>query len=186
MVAKIKTFLNAHEDIAQLVKFMLFSIIAFIVEYLSFTIIVLCLKNVDEPLIWFVFNYTTEAGGTGAFIGFLVSNILAQIVTFVINRKKTFKANNNVVYSAVMYSIMVCCIIVLNTWMGSALTKAINKSIENLTVCQYIGKLVGSFTAFVISFVMSKYVIMIRKPEPKTGTAAAEAVATTDTTEKAE
>lgn len=166
MFAKIKTYLNEHEDIFQLIKFAIFSFVAFLVEYISFTILVLCLRNTNQSISWWIFNYNTETGGLGALISFLISNVLAQVVSFIINRKKTFNANNNVIFSASMYAIMVCGIIIMNTWMGAALTKALNNVIANVTVCQYIGKLIGSFTAFVITFVMNKFVIMRRKEEP--------------------
>ncbi len=167
MIAKIKNFLQTHESIFQLIKFMIFSMVAFVVEYASFTILVLCLKSVNQPMDWFVFRYSAADGGTGAFIAFLISNVLAQITSFVINRKKTFNANNNIVFSAVMYAIMVCGIIVLNTYLGSVLTTAFSKVISNVTICQYISKLIGSFVAFCITFVMNKFVIMRRKKEPE-------------------
>jgi putative flippase GtrA len=183
MFAKIKTYLNEHEDIFQLVKFAIFSMVAFVVEYLSFTVLVLCLKGINQSITWWIFNYNTQTGGLGALIAFLISTVLAQIVSFVINRKKTFNANNNVIFSAIMYAIMVCGIIILNTWLGATLTRAFNKIIANVTICQYIGKLIGSFAAFVITFVMNKFVIMRRKPEPKEKgeyDAALEAVASLD------
>jgi putative flippase GtrA len=167
MFAKIKTYLNEHEDIFQLVKFSIFSFLAFLVEYISFTVLVLCLKNVNQSISWWIFDYGSSTGGLGALIAFLISNVLAQIVSFIINRKKTFNANNNVVFSATMYAIMVCGIVIFNTWMGAALTKALNNVIANITACQYIGKLIGSFTSFVITFVMNKFVIMRRKEEPE-------------------
>jgi putative flippase GtrA len=168
---KLKNFLATHESLTQLIKFTLFSIIAFAIEYISFAIVKASLKKINQDTVWWIFKYSTNEGGLGAMIAFFVSNVLAQIATFVINRKKTFKATNNVVYSAIMYAIMVCCIIILNTWLGGALTKVLNKSIKSLTACQYIGKLVGSFTSFVISFVMSKFVIM-RSPKKKAETVA--------------
>lgn len=157
---KIKEFLDAHENIAQLIKFTLFSLICFAIEYISFTIIVLCLKNYNVEANWWIFHYAPSDGGMGALIGFFVSNVLAQAATFVLNRKKTFHANNNVVYSAIMYAIMVCGIIVLNTWAGGKITAACNKSIDNVVLCQYISKFAGSVMSFAISFLMSKFVIM--------------------------
>lgn len=171
MIAKIKNYLNTHKDIFQLVKFTIFSMLAFLVEYASFTILILCLKNVNQPLNWFVFSYAADDGGSGAFIAFLISTVLAQIVTFVINRKKTFNANNNIVFSAIAYAVMVCGIVVLNTWMGGAITSALSSANWNVTLSQYVGKLAGSFASFVIIFLMSKFVIMRRVDKKDGGTA---------------
>ncbi len=166
MIKKIKAFLSTHEDIAQLVKFTLFSVVAFAVEYATFSLLLFFLKGVSRPVSWFVFFYSESDGGLGAMLAFFISNVLAQIVTFILNRKKTFHATNNIVFSAVSYAIMVFGIIILNTWAGGAITTALNKSIDNLVICQYIGKLCGSFMAFVISFLGSKFIIM-RKVKPK-------------------
>lgn len=166
IILKIKDYLIAHENIAQIIKYTIFSMLAFVVEYVSFTLLVLLLKNYDADAVWWIFRYTTENGGTGAMIAFFVSVVLAQITAFIVNRKKTFKATNNLAFSIITYSIMVCGIIIFNTWSGAAITEALSGVIPNLTICQYIGKLTGSFAAFVITFIMSKFIIM-RSPKPK-------------------
>lgn len=167
---KIKKYLNEHENIAQIIKYTIFSMLAFVVEYVSFTLLVLLLKNYNSDAVWWIFEYTKESGGMGAMIAFFVSVVLAQITSFIVNRKKTFKATNNLAFSIITYSIMVCGIIIFNTWSGAAITNALTKIINNLTICQYIGKLTGSFAAFVITFVMNKFIIM-RNPKPKTAAA---------------
>ncbi|MGI6702360.1 MAG: hypothetical protein ACOX3U_07905 [Christensenellales bacterium] len=164
--SKIGKYFEEHENIAQLIKFTIISMLAFVIEYTSFTLIILLLRGYKTEVVWWIFSYTEANGGAGAMIGFFVSTVLAQITAFIINRKKTFKATNNIVFSAVSYAFMVLGIVILNTWAGSAITSAVNKTIDNLTVCQYIGKFAGSFMAFVITFVMSKFVIM-RRVEPK-------------------
>ncbi len=166
MISKIKNFLRTHEDIAQIIKFTLFSLVAFAVEYSTFTLLLFLLKNMNSPVSWFVFFYSESDGGMGAMLAFFISNVLAQIITFILNRKKTFHATNNIVFSAVSYAVMVFGIIILNTWAGGAITAALNKSIDNLVLCQYIGKFSGSFMSFVISFLCSKFIIM-RKVKPK-------------------
>lgn len=165
-IAKVKNYLNTHETIFQLIKFAIFSFAAFVVEYVSFTVLMFALKNVNQDAIWWIFKYKSSDGGMGAMIAFFISTVLAQIASFVINRKKTFKATNNVVFSACAYAVMVAAIVVLNTWAGAAITTATNKIIDNLIICQYIGKLSGSFFSFVITFVMNKFVIM-RSPKKK-------------------
>lgn len=161
---KIKPFFEAHENIRQIIVYTLVSLICFAIEYISFTLIELCIKDYDEPFKWFLFSYDH----TRTFIAFLVSNILAQTATFVLNRKKTFKATNNVVVSGIMFAIIMICIILLNTYLGGIITRAsANSMIANgtdaavaETVGGYAGKLVGSFTAFVLSFLGNKFLVM--------------------------
>lgn len=171
---KIKDFLKAHEDIRQLVMFTLFSLVCFAIEYISFIILELTLARSDEPFKWFIFSY--ESGGSGEFIAFLVSNVLAQIATFFLNRKKTFHADNNIVYAGTMYAVMVCGIILLNTWLGGVVSDAVVKgSALPQSVAGLVGKLVGSVLSFVISFLMSKFVIMRKAKKHTDETEAADA-----------
>lgn len=162
---KLKDFLNKHEDLRQLVMFVLFSLVCFAIEYVTWLILELILAKEGEAFDWFIFHYTT--GGVGEFIAFLVSNVIAQICTFILNRKKTFKATNNIIYAASMYAVMVVGIIILNTWLGGVISDAMSNGTNvPQDVCALVGKLVGSFLSFVISFLMSKFVIM-RSPKKK-------------------
>lgn len=157
-------WLKAHENLRQMVFFIGFSLICFAIEYITFAILSACLKKVNEPFDWFLFKYDTGAGGKGGFIAFLVSNIIAQICTFVLNRKKTFNATNNIVISGIMYAGLVIVIILLNTWLGGVITDAIaNTKPDNdaiATVGGYVGKFTGSFLSFVINFVGCKFLVM--------------------------
>ncbi len=167
-IKKIKHFFATHENIRQLVLFTLFSLICFAIEYISFTILQLCLKSYNEPLDWFLFHYTQSGGGKGAFVAFLVSNILAQAATFVLNRKKTFKATNNVVISGIMFAIVIIAIIILNTYLGGVIGSAASQSMIKSgasaetaeVVSGYAGKLVGSVVAWVLSFLGNKFLVM--------------------------
>lgn len=95
-------------------------------------------------------------------IAFFVSITLAQIVAFITNRKKTFNANNNIVYSAIMYAIMVIIIIGLQTYTGPLLVAWLNAFIHNNNISSILGKLIWMSATFFIVFFMSKFVIMKR------------------------
>ena len=117
----VKKFFMEHENIRQIVVFTLCSLVCFAIEYISFTVIELCIKGLDQPVDWIVFEYDHAR----TFVAFLVSNVLAQTATFVLNRKKTFKANNNVVFSAIMYVITVVALIIFTTWLAGVLAPAV-------------------------------------------------------------
>ena len=75
----------------------------------------------NEHFHWFIFDYAAGregAFGTAGFIAMLGSKCIAEIISFTINRKKTFKANNNVVFSAIMYVITVVALIIFTTWLA--------------------------------------------------------------------
>lgn len=157
---KIKTFMQNHQNIFQLIKFTLISCIAAVVEIGTVNLLGLLLKPYSQPVNWFIFNYTAENGGLGTMIAFLVSTTLAQIVSYITNRKATFHADNNQVYAVTVYIIMVVCIILFQTWAGPAITIALNKSIANYALCLNISKFSLMTLTFVFVFLMDKFVIM--------------------------
>ncbi len=159
---KIKDFLNAHKNITQLVKFTFLSCIAAIVEVASLNILLAALKKyADTPVDWFIFHYGADENGLCGFIAFIVSTVLAQIVSFVVNRKKTFNANNNLAFSIIAYVIMEAVIIGLQIWSGPLLTGVLVKAgVSNHALASNISKFSWMFMSFVVVFVMDKFVIM--------------------------
>ncbi len=162
--SKIHKFLTDHANIFQIVKFTLISLIAFVAEFASMYALQYGLLDLygNVPFKWFVFKYTPEKNfGLAGFIAMLVSKCIAEIISFTINRKKTFSANNNVVFSAIMYVITVISIIILSTWLagddalGGVLGAAVGADLGNT-----ISKLLGSLLSWVIVFLMDKFVIM--------------------------
>lgn len=169
LIDKIKKFAAEHEAIWQFVKFTIISSIAGITEITSYTLLnSVILKSMNtEPFHWWIFNYNGGVGGgLGTMISFLISTTLAQIVSFVTNRKKTFNANNNIVFSAIMYTLMVIVIICLQTYTGPLMVIAIDKWLNNAAISGTLGKLIWMFLSFVIIFPMNKFVIMRKKKEP--------------------
>lgn len=159
----VKKFFMEHENIRQIVVFTLCSLVCFAIEYISFTVIELCIKGLDQPVDWIVFEYDHAR----TFVAFLVSNVLAQTATFILNRKKTFKATNNVLISGIMFAIMMVGIILLNTYLGGVITSAAQRTFEPSMgaktaeiVAGYCGKLTGSLLSFVISFLGNKFLVM--------------------------
>ncbi len=163
-IKKFADWLKAHENIRQMLFFFMFSLICFAIEYITYAVLSACLKNVNRPINWFVFRYDTSVGGLGAFIAFLISNVIAQICTFILNRKKTFNATNNIVIAAIMYALLVAIIIVLNTYLGGVITEAIAKTKPGdqtiYALGGYVSKFVGSFLSFVINFLGCKFLVM--------------------------
>lgn len=165
-----KSFAKEHENIWQLIKFIIVSSISGSIELVSYILLnsVILIALNAEPFSWWIFNYSGgSAGGLGTMIAFLVSTALAQVVAFIVNRKKTFKANNNVFYSAVMYIIMVVFIVCVQTYFGPLLVTGLDKIINNPDWSGVIGKLIWMLFTFCTVFPMSKYVIMRNVEEKK-------------------
>lgn len=159
-----KRFMTRHGNIWQIVKFTLISCIAFIAEFASMYALQYGLEGVcgNEHFEWFIFDYAAGregAFGTAGFIAMLGSKCIAEIISFTINRKKTFNANNNVVFSAIMYVITVVALIIFTTWLAGVLGDAMGPAI-GAHAGNTISKMLSSVISFVVIFLMDKFVIM--------------------------
>lgn len=159
-----KAFMTRHGNIWQVVKFTLISCIAFIAEFASMYALQYGLEGVcgNEDFHWFIFHYAAGRGGafgTAGFIAMLGSKCIAEIISFTINRKKTFNANNNVVFSAIMYVITVVALIIFTTWLAGVLGDAMGPAI-GADAGNTISKMLSSVISFVVIFLMDKFVIM--------------------------
>lgn len=160
---KLKRFMAEHAAIWQFIKFTLMSSIAAVVEITSFMLLnSLILKSLNDRAVnWFIFNYDpSTTGGLGTMVAFLVSTTLAQTVSFITNRKKTFNANNNLAFSITVYTLMMITIIGLQTWSGPIIVEWMNSFINNSDISGLLGKLLWMFISLLIVFPMSKFVIM--------------------------
>jgi putative flippase GtrA len=140
---------------------------------LSRLILDLLLKNLTTPVN--IVPFPPQA--LGSFLAFLVSNILCKTVAYILNRKKTFRADSNAVFGAVVYIVMVVVLIVVETivgtplqnefyilfggkWTGDALNTS---SVLKPTMYQLCGSLsiisCGLVDSLIV-FLMEKFVIM--------------------------
>lgn len=165
-------YIQAHEDLRQMVLFFLFSIICGASQFVTNMVFKYALEAVPElgtahPFHWFVFNHPS----TGDFIGFLLGAIIGQVMTFILNRKKTFKATNNVVIAAIAYAITAILIIILQTYLGGVVStactdayKAANAGADPTGFISFLititGMLAGGITALVLCFLANKFFIM--------------------------
>lgn len=171
-MTKFQKFTQEHAGLWQLIKFALISTIAAATEMVSYLLLnSVFLKSLNsQPFHWWIFHYEGGAtGGQGTMIAFLVSTTLAQIVSFITNRKKTFNANNNVVFAAVTYTIMVLILICLQTYTGPMIVSKINLAINMPELSSLLGKMIWMFLTFCIVFVMNKFVIMRHVTPQKEG-----------------
>ncbi|MBQ3045113.1 MAG: hypothetical protein IJD49_04090 [Clostridia bacterium] len=76
-----------------------------------------------------VFNYPVNydaagniiLGGLGYCIAFNVSNVVAQIVAFFINREKTFKSSANIAVTLPIYFVCTIIILLFSAWLAPTL-----------------------------------------------------------------
>ena len=101
----------------QFVKFIVVSLGACIVQVASLAILynIPAIKALStQAFHWFVFDYPVIAGqrcGLALFIAFNVSNLLAQIVAFFINKEKTFNSGSNTAITLPIYIIFTLALV---------------------------------------------------------------------------
>ena len=161
---KFIAYLKTHEDIRQMVLFFLFSMICGGTQFII-TLILPLLLNLSPKLqpafSWFLFKYES----TGEFIGFLVGSVVGQVLTFVLNRKKTFNVPNYLVMRAIMYAIMAVLIILMQTYLGGVVTTACQNAAPNastllISVFNITGQAVAGIAALIVNFLGNKFFVM--------------------------
>ncbi len=168
-IKKLIEYIKSHEDLRQMVLFLLFSFCCAAAQTVTQFVLKYAIGAFnDDTFKWFIFDYSNEKG-LAEFIGFICGSVIGQVMTFVLNRKKTFKATNNVVISGTMYAIIAVGIIILQTYLGGVVTSACkNAAIKNGTNTEGIigllititGMAVGGLAALVLSFLGNKYLVM--------------------------
>ena len=190
-IAKLKQYIIDHPDLKQVILFTCFSAICGLTQMIITMVLPIILRAANhdamvEPFKWWIFDYTEK--GIGEFIGFIIGSIWGQTLTFLLNRKKTFNAPDHVLFRAIAYTVMAILIIIMQTAIGGGITNALAKTNPNASegtssFYNLVAQLVASITAFVVSFLGNKFVIMRKwkTKEEKVETATKEQAETAET-----
>lgn len=110
------------ETLWQFVKFIVVSLGAFVIQ--TFLPLLIKLPMTDaflhQSFDWGLFKSTAETG-LGIFIAANVSNIIAQIVSFFINREKTFNSSANIAVTLPIYIVFTIALICFSAWLSPTL-----------------------------------------------------------------
>lgn len=112
------------ETFWQFIKFIVVSLGACVVQIGSLAILynLPAIKELSTTAFhWFVFDYPVVEGarcGLALFIASNTSNILAQIVSFFINREKTFNSSANVAVTLPIYIVFTVALICFSAWLN--------------------------------------------------------------------
>lgn len=170
-------YIKSHEELRQMVMFFLFSLLCAASQTITQFVLKYAIGAAnDAPFSWFLFDYPQEKG-LAEFIGFVCGAVIGQVMTFVLNRKKTFKATNNVVIAGIMYAIIAIGIILLQTYLGAVITRSCTAAaVKNGTSTEGIigllititGMAAGGLSALILSFLGNKYLVMRNWGKKKT------------------
>ena len=169
----LKTYLEKHKTAKQIIYFTIIGQISLFTMLISRLIFDLLLKNLTNQVN--INPFPPQA--LGSFLAFLISNILCKTVSYILNRKKTFNADSNAIFGAVVYTVMVILLIVVETiigtpvqnwyyklfggkWTGSALNTASVLRPALYQVCGSLTIITCGIVDSTIVFFMEKFVIM--------------------------
>lgn len=99
----------------------------------------------------------------GYLYSYAVSAIIGYAAAYIMNRKLTFKADANPVFSTVVYAIMVACTIAFNTWFGAFLGTVIKNNGWDNALVQALTKLVVMTVPTLWTYPLNRFVIHRRK-----------------------
>lgn len=117
------------ETLWQFVKFIVVSLGAFVIQTFLPLLIKLFMSDAflaKEYNIWGIFKSSIDAKtgamlGLGVFIAANVSNVIAQIVSFFINRDKTFNSDANIAVTLPIYIVFTIALIIFSAWLSTKL-----------------------------------------------------------------
>ncbi len=158
------------ETFWQFVKFIVVSLGACIVQVVSLVILynIPAIKALStQAFHWFVFDYPVVEGeqcGLALFIAFNVSNLLAQIVAFFINKEKTFNSAANIKVALPIYIIFTVALLTFSAWLNPTIfTLCTSKFALNSALATTIATAVCSTLQFVLYFPVDKILFKEKK-----------------------
>lgn len=143
---------EGEKTVVQAILFTLLSMVAFVSQIILVNVIPLIYKDTTPISAW-IFGEQAR----NAFVAFLISNTAAKVISYVLNRKKTFAAVNNLTFSIVTYVIMCVTLIIVETLIGEPLAAAYFKLFGGkvkIDICRTISMITYSMLDFVIVFLM--------------------------------
>ena len=162
---------SAVVTVWQFVKFIFVSLIAMIVQFALLNLIPLipAVKALyTTEFQWWVFVSPVAAGGLGYFIANNVANIIAQIVSFFVNREKTFNSGANIAITLPIYIAFTIALICFSAWL--------NPTLKNIMVTSWnmgdalaanAATMVCSAVQFFLYFPVDKILFHKKKEEKK-------------------
>lgn len=153
----------------QFVKFIFVSLLAMIVQFVLLNTLKLLppiqeLYQNGQDFEWWVFVCPAAIGGLGYFIVNNTANIVAQIVSFFVNREKTFNSGANIAVTLPIYIVFTVALIAFSAWLNPTL-KNIFVNHMNDDLAANAATMVCSAVQFFLYFPVDKILFHKKKEE---------------------
>lgn len=158
---------SAINTLWQFVKFIVVSLGAFVIQ----TFLPLLLKlPMSEEFLHREFSFwvfaSTATAGLGIFIAANVSNIIAQIVSFFINRDKTFNSDANIAITLPIYIVFTIALICFSAWLSPTLITFFADKVGVNAAMSISGAICGAIQFF-LYFPVDKILFRKKKEDKK-------------------
>ena len=159
---------SAINTLWQFIKFIVVSLGAFVIQTVLPIIIQLFMKEefINQAYSFFVFSSVGgEKNGLGFFIASTASNIAAQIVSFFINRDKTFNSDAKVSITLPIYIIFTIFLICFSAWLAPTIQGWLISLNLSAQLAANISTMACSAIQFFIYFPVDKILFHKKKEE---------------------
>ena len=112
--------------------------------------------RLTEPFQFLIFDY--RDAGVGAFVTFLIAEVMAQVVNFFVQMKLVFKSDANFRDTAWKYAVLAVLIVVVNLLLPNYVMSFCQQSLGiDATLAGTIASVVNTLLAVVVSFPVLKF-----------------------------
>lgn len=161
------------ETLWQFVKFIVVSLGAFVIQTFLPMLIKLFMSpefQAKEYDIWGIFKSSVDEKtgvmlGLGIFIAANVSNIIAQIVSFFINRDKTFNSDAKISVTLPIYIIFTIALIIFSAWLSTKLIPLFTGLTGSVSTATAISGACCGAVQFFLYFPVDKLLFPSKKEE---------------------
>lgn len=168
-------FTEKYAELWKFIKFSIAGVLSTLVELAVYYILIFTVFKNSAGEKFVIIPQTLEWDAKGVFWAFVISTTIGYIIAFLLNRKTTFKADSNVVVSAILYTIMVIFTIFATALIG-AWFMDLFKNMGYETIGKTVGKPIAAALATAWTYPLNRFVIH-RKRKSKTADEAVEAAA---------
>lgn len=161
------TWRAAHPDLWEFILFNVLSNIStisrFVMTWVATAVFVSAL-GLTQPFSFLIFDYTSAgSSGLGGFLTFLVAEVVAQVVNFVVQKKWVFKSAADFSQAAPRFAVLAVVIVVVNLVLPGHVTNLCMGLGMASGAAATVASVVNTLLAVVVSYPLLKFWVMPEK-----------------------
>ncbi|WEV69350.1 GtrA family protein [Bifidobacterium sp. ESL0775] len=170
-IAACKRLINKYPNLWEFIKFNVLSNISTITRFVAvwiLTALFVHAMHLTQPFSFLIFNYSKPStNGLGGFLTFLIAEICAQAVNFVVQMKWVFKSDASFKSAAWKYAILAIIIVVCGLLLPGYITTLCKGFGWNDAISSTLASVVNTLLAVIISYPLLKWWIAPAKKGDK-------------------